>query len=232
MFSLNSLVVFAAFALSVVAVPHEARGDLLSPSPTSPAALCPSPTIVSSTQVAVGSNTVTFETLGCPATVTSDKAPGILSWLRINCFPWFPPKPITKTVTATATVTDTVTVAAPTPTLVDVTSAPCNIFCGDMGVLPPISDDCAVIENSITILNGVQPATFIVAPSHIQQLTFGTCRVFFENIGGNDLQYTWIALNSTATTAANACFPPVQPVNSLGMCQATDFTWEVGITHS
>lgn len=94
--------------------------------------------------------------------------------------------------------------------------------------------------------------TSIVQPGHIQQLTFGTCRFFFENFNTVPLEFCWqdlvsfpshsrpqVLMNVTdvfgidaqgnnGSAAAAACFPPVQPVNSLAECVAPSLSWEIG----
>ena len=71
---------------------------------------------------------------------------------------------------------------------------------------------------------------------------------FFQNNGITDLEYCWADLvrrlpsgdltcrslmrhvfqGSTASAAGSACFPPVMPVKSEGLCTAADGTWAVG----
>ncbi|KAI0328936.1 hypothetical protein GY45DRAFT_1346840 [Cubamyces sp. BRFM 1775] len=164
-------------------------------------------------------------------------------------------KTATKTVTSvsTATATDTVTsattviqsttdtatvtvTAAPTSTAVNYSSSRASLGCERplialmSGRLPPDTDDCAALVNSVTILNGQIPPTFDVEPNHVQTISFGTCRFFFENVGPETLEYCWLALTQTASAAASACFPPEQPVMSEGLCIPSDALWEVGFT--
>ncbi|KAI0050155.1 hypothetical protein FA95DRAFT_1570813 [Auriscalpium vulgare] len=136
------------------------------------------------------------------------------------------------TVAKTSTVVATATVAPPAPLSVD--KVPCNTFCSDgVGQLPPISEDCEVIQGAITTFVGTTAPSFTVAPKSIQQLTFGTCRFFFANFANpKTLSYTWVDFNATASKAGLSCFPPVQPVNSLGLCESVDSTWQVGASHS
>ncbi|KAI0031086.1 hypothetical protein K488DRAFT_52838 [Vararia minispora EC-137] len=108
-----------------------------------------------------------------------------------------------------------------------------NVTCGQdaLGQLPPTSSDCQVIIESIQIFEGNSSPTFVVDPLHIQQLTFGTCRFFFENLGSVSLEYCWQDLANMGSLAATSCFPPVQPQNTLAICEALDTSWEVGCVH-
>ncbi|OCH89943.1 hypothetical protein OBBRIDRAFT_835400 [Obba rivulosa] len=165
---------------------------------------CPSSSVVSTTTVTVGANSVEISTLSCGVAVTEDAAPIIFD----SPFP----------------------VSAPAPA--DVCNELCTDLCSSVGPLPPVSEDCAVIVDAITILNGSVSPTFTVDPNTMQQLTFGTCRFFFENVSPNTLEYCWSALSNVASAAETACFPPVQPVFSQGLCVPTDGRWEVGVGHS
>ncbi|KAI0363701.1 hypothetical protein BV20DRAFT_93067 [Pilatotrama ljubarskyi] len=136
------------------------------------------------------------------------------------------------TDTATVTVTETVSAASPSSTFTNVCNEICTTVCGDSGRLPPDSEDCATLVDSITILNGQIPPTFDVEPNHVQTITFGTCRFFFENVGPIPLEYCWLSLAQVASASGNACFPPVQPVMSEGLCIPSDALWEVGAAHS
>ncbi|KAI0338161.1 hypothetical protein BDW22DRAFT_1338579, partial [Trametopsis cervina] len=100
--------------------------------------------------------------------------------------------------------------------------------CATNGDLPPISEDCQTIYNSITILQGSIAPTFDVPSNGIQQLTFGTCRVFFSNFSPKTITYCWTSLSTQASAAGTLCFPPTQPVQSLGLCNSADKTWQVG----
>ncbi|KAI0086745.1 hypothetical protein BDY19DRAFT_958418 [Irpex rosettiformis] len=100
--------------------------------------------------------------------------------------------------------------------------------CGHLGDLPPVSEDCQQIFDSINITSGSIAPTFDVQSFHIQQLTFGTCRVFFENFSNVTQTFCWSALSQQAQGADSACFPPVQPVNSAGFCAPSDGSWQVG----
>ncbi|CCL98455.1 uncharacterized protein FIBRA_00453 [Fibroporia radiculosa] len=105
----------------------------------------------------------------------------------------------------------------------------CNNLSGD---LPPAADDCATIVDAITILNGSIAPTFVVDSQSIQQLSYGTCRYFFENLSDGPLEYCWLALGDMASAAGSACFPPTQPVYSEGICETSTGTWLVGAAHS
>lgn len=146
-------------------------------------------------------------------------------------------------------------------------------MCGQVGQLPPISEDCQTLVNAVTILNGqigtyqsacmplsssgsligkppVDP-DFTVESNHVQTISFGTCRFFFENVSPQPLTYCWLSLvrlhirlpllmlsryadlgvisqAQVASAAAAQCLPPNQPVLSEGLCIARDSTWEVG----
>ncbi|KIP01533.1 hypothetical protein PHLGIDRAFT_17135 [Phlebiopsis gigantea 11061_1 CR5-6] len=100
--------------------------------------------------------------------------------------------------------------------------------CGHIGDLPPISEDCQTIVDSITIMNGSISSTFNVAPNTIEQLTFGTCRFWFQNNSNATLTECWTALAQAASVAESACFPPVQPVQSVGLCTPADASWQIG----
>ncbi|KAA1470997.1 hypothetical protein DENSPDRAFT_85298 [Dentipellis sp. KUC8613] len=146
---------------------------------------------------------------------------------------------VTDSVTDTITDTDTVTATStltvspsPSPTPKDVCGIPCNTTCSEVGQLPPTTDDCQVIKDSIAIFQGNAAPTFTVDPLHITQLTFGTCRFFFENLGTVPLEYCWQDLANTGSLAATQCFPPNSPFSTLATCEAADSSWEVGVSHS
>jgi len=236
MFFVQPLLVFTSLALAAAASPHEARQATI--------ASCSSTTVKSSSVAQVGNNTVTLEVLACSG-ATALTAEGFgLGDILCHLLPIFcppkpykpppPPKPTTKTVTtiktttvtdietktdtvtATQTVTATVTVSpSPTPTATNVCGAICDTTCGQLGQLPPTTDDCQVIKDSIQVFEGNSAPTFVVDPLHIQQLTFGTCRFFFENLGTYSLEYCWQDLANQGSVAATTCFPPTQPTNSL-----------------
>ncbi|KAI0086743.1 hypothetical protein BDY19DRAFT_995496 [Irpex rosettiformis] len=146
-----------------------------------------------------------------------------------QCMP-LPTTTAKPTTTAIPTTTVTKTIPAPTPTPTNnVCNQLCSNTCGSLGSLPPISEDCQTIFDSITILGGSVAPTFEVPPNSIQQLTFGTCRVFFENLSaGQSLTYCWSALANTSSAAGTQCFPPTQPVMTLGLCTSASGLWAVG----
>ncbi|RPD58285.1 hypothetical protein L226DRAFT_614483 [Lentinus tigrinus ALCF2SS1-7] len=258
--------------------------------------ICPgsSPTLVSTSSIAVGNATLELTKFSCATTsttpfVSAHKAQdpllawleGLFWWLFPDCPPVKPNPPkktttktvtkattATKTVTsvsvslstttatesatvtevstatsattiietetesATATITETVTAASPTSTAKDVCGEICTTVCGELGQLPPTTDDCQQLVNSITILNGQIAPEFTVESNHVQTITFGTCRFFFENVSPEPLTYCWLSLAQVASAAASACLPPTQPVMSEGLCLPSDGTWEVGVAHS
>ncbi|KAH9939703.1 uncharacterized protein BXZ73DRAFT_99338 [Epithele typhae] len=114
----------------------------------------------------------------------------------------------------------------------DVCGVNCTNVCAVVGDLPPDQSDCSVIFDAITILNGSVAPEFSVDAGHMQTLSFGTCRIFFQNFSPQPLEYCWLSFGQVASAAGSACFPPVQPVNSEGLCIASDGTWRVGIAHS
>ncbi|KAI0665477.1 hypothetical protein C8Q78DRAFT_1083925 [Trametes maxima] len=138
----------------------------------------------------------------------------------------------TETHVETATVTVTGSAASPSATFTNVCGEICTNVCGLSGSLPPTSEDCQALVNSIVILQSDLPPTFDVLPGHVQTIEFGTCRFFFENVGPIPLEYCWRDLGQTASAAGNACFPPVQPVMSEGLCIPSSALWEVGAAHS
>ncbi|KAI0643210.1 hypothetical protein C8Q79DRAFT_928406 [Trametes meyenii] len=138
----------------------------------------------------------------------------------------------TETDIETATVTVTGSAASPSATFTNVCGEICTNVCGQSGRLPPNNDDCQALVNSIVILQSDLPPTFDVLPNHVQTIEFGTCRFFFENVGPIPLEYCWRDLGQTASAAGNACFPPVQPVMSEGLCIPSSALWEVGAAHS
>ncbi|KAH9848217.1 hypothetical protein C2E23DRAFT_889259 [Lenzites betulinus] len=171
--------------------------------------VCAGARTVSTTSVQVGAKTVELTTFACgaaaPAAVhaNDDPAPSATS----------------------------IAPAAPTPT-VDVCGEICRNTCGDSGNLPPVTEDCATIMDAITILNGSVSPSFQVPAFHVQTLSFGTCRFFFENDSPFITNQCWLSFGQTASAAASACLPPVQPVNSEGICVAPDASWRIGVAHS
>ncbi|KAI0328934.1 hypothetical protein GY45DRAFT_1337782 [Cubamyces sp. BRFM 1775] len=120
-----------------------------------------------------------------------------------------------------------VAISAPTPT-VDVCGELCSNVCGDSGSLPPVTEDCDTIVSAITILNGSISPSFDVPSDHVQTLSFGTCRFFFQNFSPFPMSNCWLSFVQIASAAGSACLPPVQPVNSEGLCVASDATWRIG----
>ncbi|KAH9946576.1 immunomodulatory protein [Amylocystis lapponica] len=113
--------------------------------------------------------------------------------------------------------------------LSDVCDNICTNVCNfDGGVLPPITSDCAIIIDAITILNGSVTDDFSVDPGEMKQLTYGTCRYYFENLSPWTLTYCWTALSQVGSAAGSACFPPTQPNYSEGLCSPADGSWAVG----
>ncbi|KAA1471004.1 hypothetical protein DENSPDRAFT_880133 [Dentipellis sp. KUC8613] len=146
----------------------------------------------------------------------------------------------TITVDGKDVVRETVACSVVTPAVVssglpdpNVCGEVCTTTCSDLGDLPPSTDDCQSIKNAIAIFAGSAPADFTVQPGHIEQLTFGTCRFFFENLTGDEaLTYCWQDLANSGSAAASDCFPPVQPVQTLATCTSVDGTWALGVSHS
>ncbi|KAI0695660.1 hypothetical protein C8T65DRAFT_40778 [Cerioporus squamosus] len=137
-----------------------------------------------------------------------------------------------ETDTATATVTETITAASPSSTATNVCGEICTTVCGEVGRLPPTTDDCQQLVNTVTILNGQIDPNFTVEPNHVQTISFGTCRFFFENVSPESLTYCWLSLAQVASAAGSTCLPPTQPVSSEGLCIPSDGLWEVGVAHS
>ncbi|TFY61565.1 hypothetical protein EVG20_g7002 [Dentipellis fragilis] len=146
----------------------------------------------------------------------------------------------TVTVDGKDVVRETIACSTVTPAIVsgkpldpDVCGGACTTTCGRLGDLPPSTDDCQTIKNAIAIFAGSAPANFTVQPDHVEQLTFGTCRFFFENLTGDEvLTYCWQDLANSGSAAASDCFPPVQPVQTLATCTSLDGTWALGVSHS
>ncbi|TFK97163.1 hypothetical protein BDV98DRAFT_575006 [Pterulicium gracile] len=104
----------------------------------------------------------------------------------------------------------------------------CNL---DSGNLPPITEDCQVIKNSITIFNGIS-TTFSVAPKSLKSLTHGTCTFFLSNLSDNTLTACWADLSVQGSRSGSACFPPVMPLRSQGVCTAVNGVFKIGAGHS
>lgn len=120
----------------------------------------------------------------------------------------------------------------PPPKPTNVCKESCKLSCnGNAGILPPISEDCAMIEKAIVVMTANLPNTFVVDPLHIETLTFGTCSYFFTNLHSKtQMEYCWNALSATGKAAGANCFPPKQPFFPEGNCKAAN--WAVGAAHS
>ncbi|EGN97476.1 hypothetical protein SERLA73DRAFT_184199, partial [Serpula lacrymans var. lacrymans S7.3] len=94
--------------------------------------------------------------------------------------------------------------------------------------LPPISEDCGMIQDAILLYAGSIDPTFVVDAGGIEQLTYGTCIFYFGNLSTEPIEYCWDNLSSTASSGETACFPPIQPVQSLALCIPSSGAWEVG----
>ncbi|KAM5530449.1 hypothetical protein V8D89_015889 [Ganoderma adspersum] len=165
---------------------------------------CPEATIISTSSIGVGELSVELAKLSCG-----------------------PPANNLKRQVAPST-TRVVAAAAPT----NVCNEPCTNACASVGPLPPMAEDCQTIVDAINIFYGSIPTTFEVAANHAQTLTFGTCRFFFENLSAKPVEYCWMSLAQVASAAAAACLPPVQPVQSEGLCLSPTAPWQVGVAHS
>ncbi|KAH9848219.1 hypothetical protein C2E23DRAFT_844907 [Lenzites betulinus] len=102
---------------------------------------------------------------------------------------------------------------------------------------PQRPDPCVLLPLSMfsgawVLIESMAVPTFDVEAGHVQTITSGTCRFFFQNNGPLPLEYCWLSLAQTASQAGNACFPPVQPMSSEGLCVSSDSSWEVGAAHS
>ncbi|KAI0695662.1 hypothetical protein C8T65DRAFT_664848, partial [Cerioporus squamosus] len=121
------------------------------------------------------------------------------------------------------------TFSSPTP--LDGSADPtCTDVCTSSGSLPPTSEDCEMVFDAISIFNATGSiSTFTVGANRAQTLTFHTCRVFLQNFSPSvPLTFAWTDFAAVATGAGKACFPPVQPVMSEGLCVAPDGVWRVG----
>ncbi|KAI0338160.1 hypothetical protein BDW22DRAFT_1487899 [Trametopsis cervina] len=199
---------------------------------------CANGTVVSNKTTTVNGIDIQFTTFNCAPDAGGLQADFLIFPIPIiPFFPWpifgwpfFPPPPPPKPPKPTKTTSSSI--ASPSPSSVNVCNVPCTDSCGHLGDLPPISEDCQQIYDSINITSGSIAPTFDVQSNHIEQLTFGTCRVFFENFSNVTVTYCWSALSSQAQGAGTACFPPVQPVNSAGFCSPSTGAWQVGVAHS
>ncbi|EGN97479.1 hypothetical protein SERLA73DRAFT_184203 [Serpula lacrymans var. lacrymans S7.3] len=171
-------------------------------------AICDGAEVVSSTTISVNGKEVVHTTYSCPSIARR----GIICRLLGIC----PTKPK----------------PAPTDLPTYVCDQLCDYVCSDPNPLPPITEDCGVIQDAIQIYEGSIAPTFVVDASSIEQLTYGTCRFFFENLSSAPLEYCWTSLSSIASSGETACFPPVQPVQSQALCIPSTGAWEVGVGHS
>ncbi|EKM51284.1 uncharacterized protein PHACADRAFT_200104 [Phanerochaete carnosa HHB-10118-sp] len=186
---------------------------------------CTNPGVVSNQTLSLNGVDIQWTTLSCA--VAAQPGENFIFPIPLP-FPFFPPSPKPK---PTTTVVSTPTAPPPVPTT-DVCNQVCTDACGSLGDLPPISEDCQQIFNSITILNSSISPNFVVNSSSIEQLTFGTCRVFFENFSNGTMSECWTTLSNAAEAAGTLCFPPTQPVNSAAFCSPADGSWQIGIAHS
>ncbi|GJE94033.1 hypothetical protein PsYK624_102010 [Phanerochaete sordida] len=184
---------------------------------------CASPALVSTRTLAAGTAAVELATYACAGARTDGLGLSIGLSLGLGD-PWPTPPPRARPTSSTSTAP----AAAPTA---DVCGALCTNSCGSVGSLPPISEDCDEIFKAMSILGATSPG-FTVEGGHAQQLTYGTCRVYFQNLSGETMSECYQALANAARTAGTQCFPPTQPVNSAGFCKAADGTWQIGIGHS
>ncbi|KIP01534.1 hypothetical protein PHLGIDRAFT_123266 [Phlebiopsis gigantea 11061_1 CR5-6] len=223
----SGLVAFAALATA-------ASAGVIARDPSVPSA-CQGPSVALNTTIGAGVQLTTFnceslQTAPSSAdTVTTSLKEDLVIVIPFPIFPFPLPKPKPKPTTSHVTSTSSAPVATPTA---DVCNELCTNSCGSIGDLPPISEDCQQIFNSITILQGSIAPTFTVESNQIQQLTFGTCRVFFENFSNETVSECWSTLSNVSEAAGTQCFPPTQPVNSAGFCSPSDASWQIGIAHS
>ncbi|GJJ10681.1 hypothetical protein Clacol_004908 [Clathrus columnatus] len=106
----------------------------------------------------------------------------------------------------------------------------CTNSCNsDAGNLPPVADDCNQIREAIQILGGVGAIdpTFNLGGYGQQNLTFDTCTFFFTNNLPSEIEFDWSDFGNDANQAASACFPPVMPLHSEGLCSAINGEWSV-----
>ncbi|KAK0444996.1 uncharacterized protein EV420DRAFT_1648514 [Desarmillaria tabescens] len=109
----------------------------------------------------------------------------------------------------------------------------CTTSCNHVaGVLSPIGEDCATIVDAINIFSTNAPNNFTVKADHTLTLTYESCNYFFANSGTGDVEYCWSDFAYSSVLAGKACFPPVQPFSSEGLCTGLDGTWAAGASHS
>ncbi|KAF4588828.1 hypothetical protein EYR40_010383 [Pleurotus pulmonarius] len=108
----------------------------------------------------------------------------------------------------------------------------CSNAAGD---LPPVTEDCAMLQNAIKILPGSQqgfPPSFGLQPGESKSLTFKTCTFTTINNGPSSVTQCWVDMGNAATRAGSACYPPVMPLHSMGLCTAPDGSWAVTTSHT
>ncbi|KAI0349840.1 hypothetical protein OH77DRAFT_1525363 [Trametes cingulata] len=193
-----------ATLLSICAV---AAGSYALLPPRADSAVCTGAKAISTSTIVVNGKNVELTTFSCGASIHADDDP---------------------IPTSLVSVPTSIASAAPAIPTLNV----CSDVCGSSGDLPPTTDDCATIMDAITILNGSISPSFEVDSGHVQTLAFGTCRFFFENFSPFPMSNCWLSFGQIASAAASACLPPVQPVNSEGLCVAPDASWRVGVAHS
>ncbi|KAK0200464.1 hypothetical protein DFS33DRAFT_1387668 [Desarmillaria ectypa] len=109
----------------------------------------------------------------------------------------------------------------------------CTTSCNHVaGVLPPIGEDCTTIVDAINIFSANAPNNFTVKAEHTLTLTYESCNYFFANSGTRNLEYCWSDFVYSSVLAGKACFPPVQPFSSEGLCTGLDGTWAAGALRS
>ncbi|KAI0776866.1 hypothetical protein BD413DRAFT_231241 [Trametes elegans] len=212
---LTALIPLCAVAVGSYALLTVARDTDMGPG-------CPGARAVSASAVAVGRKTVELTTFACD----TQTVPNAAVSAHADADEHAPSPSVVPSATSVAP-------ALSTPTL-NVCSDSCTNGCGESGDLPPTAEDCATIVDAITILNGSISPSFDVAPEHMQTLAFGTCRFSFQNLSPLFMTECWSSFAQFGSSAASACFPPVQPVNSEGVCtsQGSSRVWRVVVTHS
>ncbi|KAH9939516.1 hypothetical protein B0H21DRAFT_36783 [Amylocystis lapponica] len=136
------------YLASLVALAASCNGLVVPSGHIQQRSACTSYTVVSTSYVVVGNDTVDITTLACDNAVTTREEPP-------NALREF----------------------ADGDVCGDICTNVCN-FAG--GVLPPEADDCAVIVDAITILDGDIEDDFIVGAGEVKQLTYQTCRYFLR----------------------------------------------------
>ncbi|KAF9494643.1 hypothetical protein BDN71DRAFT_972613 [Pleurotus eryngii] len=110
----------------------------------------------------------------------------------------------------------------------------CNNSCSNAaGALPPTVEDCGMITKAANIMvTGGFPPSFGLQPGESKNLTFGTCTFSTINKGPSSVTQCWTDMATAATRAGSACYPPVMPLHSEGLCTAPDGSWAVTTSHS